>query len=89
MLADKRIYLQAKIKSLPIDPIQPLLIRAGATPHFAADHVLSLSNCTRFRICDNRSNDGDRLRTHFPECVQIPALRGASFAHFPLCGNVR
>ncbi len=89
MLADKRINLESKIKRLPIDTIKALLIRAGAPPRFAADHILSLRYNPGFRICDNRSDDTNRFLPHFPKCVQIPALRRASFAHFPLRGNMR
>ncbi len=89
MLADKRINLEPKIKRLPIDTIQPLLIRARTPPGFPANDILSLCYNPGFRICDHGRDDANRFLPHFPKCVQIPALSGASFAHFPLCGNVR
>jgi hypothetical protein len=89
MLTDKRIYLQTEIKRLAIHPIQPLLIRTRTPPGFAANDILRLRHNPRFGICDNRRNDTNRFGAHFPECIQIPTLRGASFAHFPLCSDMR
>jgi hypothetical protein len=88
VFANERVYLKPGFGCLAVRAIQPILIGAGTPPCFAADRVLSLGHNPGFGIGNDRRDDADRFGVNRAEGIEIPALGGASFAHFSLRSNV-
>jgi hypothetical protein len=89
MLAHERVYRQAQLLRFAVDTIQPLLVRAGAAPGFAADRVAGLSDNPSLRIGDKRREQSNGFISHPFQIVEIPALRGASLSQLSLRGDMR
>ena len=88
VFANERVYLKPCLCHLAVRAIQPILIRAGTPPCFAADCVLSLGDNPSLWICHNGRDNRGRFLPYFAESIEIPALSGAGFSEFFLCSNV-